>query len=57
MATMTQPLPPEVTTMPARPAGGAFLITDPSVESCFTPEDFTQEQRQIAETTSDFATN
>ena len=57
MATMTQPLPPEVTTMPARTAGGAFLITDPSAESCFTPEDFSAEQRQIAETTSDFAVN
>ena len=57
MATTTAPLPPEVTTMPARTAGGAFLITNPSPESCFTPEDFTDEQRQIAETTADFATN
>lgn len=57
MATMTQPLPPEVTTMPARTAGGAFLITNPTPKSCFFPEDFSEEQRQIAQTTNDFATN
>ena len=55
MATTTAPLPPEVTTMPARTPGGAFLITDPTPASCFFPEDFTDEQRQIAQTTSDFA--
>ena len=55
MATTTAPLPPEVTSMPARTAGGAFLITDPTADSCFFPEDFTEEQRQIAQTTSDFA--
>ena len=61
MATATT-LPPEVTTMPpaasaARTAGGAFLITTPTPASCFTPEDFTDEQRQVADTTADFATN
>ena len=57
MATTTAPLPPEVTTMPARTGGGAFLITDPTPESCFFPEDFSDEQKQIAETTDDFAMN
>ncbi len=57
MATITAPLPPEVSSMPARPAGGEFLITNPTPASCFTPEDFTDEQIQIAETTADFATN
>ena len=56
MAT-TAPLPPEVTSMPARTAGGAFLITDPTPDSCFFPEDFTEEHRQIAQVTRDFATN
>ncbi len=56
MATTTAPLPPEVTTMPSpRTKGGAFLITSPTPESCFFPEDFTEEQKQIAQTTSDFA--
>ena len=45
MATTTAPLPPEVTTMPARTAGGAFLITNPTPESCFFPEDFSDEQK------------
>jgi alkylation response protein AidB-like acyl-CoA dehydrogenase len=49
-------------TMTANPAGtrtpgGAFLITNPTPESCFFPEDFTEEHRQIAQTTADFATN
>ncbi len=57
MATMTT-LPPEVTTMPApRTAGGAFLVTNPTPASCFFPEDFTEEHRQIADTTDAFATN
>ncbi len=56
MATATA-MPPEVTTMPSpRTKGGAFLITNPTPESCFFPEDFTEEQKQIAQTTSDFAT-
>ncbi len=59
MATTT-PLPPEVTTL--KPAatptpGGAFLITQPTPADCFFPEDFTSEHRQIAQTTTDFATN
>jgi alkylation response protein AidB-like acyl-CoA dehydrogenase len=37
--------------------GGSFLISDPSQQDCFFPEDFTEEQRQIAQTTADFATN
>ena len=57
MATMTASLPPEVTTMPTRTNGGAFLITNPTPASCFFPEDFTDEHRQIAQTTADFATN
>ncbi len=49
-------------TMTANPAatrtsGGAFLITNPTSDSCFFPEDFTDEHRQIAQTTADFATN
>ena len=57
MATTTAPLPPEVSTMPARTNGGAFLITNPTPASCFFPEDFTEEHRSIAKTTADFATN
>ncbi len=57
MATTTASLPPEVTSMPARTAGGAFLITDPTPDSCLFPEDFTEEHRQIAEVTRDFANN
>lgn len=38
-------------------AGGSFLISDPSLQDCFFPEDFTEEQRQIAQTTAEFATN
>lgn len=49
-------------TMTANPAatrtsGGAFLITNTTSDSCFFPEDFTDEHRQIAQTTADFATN
>jgi alkylation response protein AidB-like acyl-CoA dehydrogenase len=40
-----------------RTSGGAFLITNPTSDSCFFPEDFTDEHRQIAQTTADFATN
>jgi alkylation response protein AidB-like acyl-CoA dehydrogenase len=38
-----------------RTAGGAFLISDPSPSSCFFPEDFTDEHRQILQTTAEFA--
>ena len=50
MATMTAPLPPTT-----RIPGGAFLIADASPDDCFFPEDFTDEHRQIAQTTLDFA--
>jgi alkylation response protein AidB-like acyl-CoA dehydrogenase len=40
-----------------RIAGGSFLITDPAAADCFFPEDFTEEQKQIAETTANFAIN
>ncbi len=61
MATLTN-LPPEVSTLnpkatAARIAGGSFLITNPAPADCFFPEDFTEEHRQIAQTTADFATN
>jgi alkylation response protein AidB-like acyl-CoA dehydrogenase len=35
--------------------GGGFLITDAGVGDCFFPEDFSEEQRQVARTTLDFA--
>ncbi|MBL8148564.1 MAG: acyl-CoA dehydrogenase family protein [Blastocatellia bacterium] len=34
--------------------GGSFLIKDTSASDVFTPEDFTEEQRMIAQTTYDF---
>ncbi|HEX2918217.1 MAG TPA: acyl-CoA dehydrogenase family protein [Edaphobacter sp.] len=37
--------------------GGSFLISNPTPLDCFFPEDFTEEQRQIAQTTSEFALN
>ena len=40
-----------------RIAGGSFLIQDPTPADCFFPEDFTDEHKQIAQTTADFATN
>jgi len=52
MATMT-PLSP----IHARLAGGSFLISTPTPADCFFPEDFTEEHRQIAQTTTDFAMN
>lgn len=36
-------------------AGGSFLISDASPQDCFFPEDFSEEQRQIAQTTAEFA--
>ncbi|HEX6467427.1 MAG TPA: acyl-CoA dehydrogenase family protein [Terriglobales bacterium] len=36
-------------------AGGSFLIEDRRPEEVFTPEDFTEEHRQIAQTTEEFA--
>jgi len=38
-----------------RIAGGSFLIEDRLPEEVFTPEDFTDEHRQIAQTTEEFA--
>src|SRR3954466_3182750 len=38
-----------------RIAGGSFLIEDRLPEEVFTPEDFTDEHRQIAQTTDEFA--
>ena len=52
MATMTAPA-----TDTKRIPGGSFLITDPTPADCFFPEDFTDEQNQIAETTANFALN
>jgi butyryl-CoA dehydrogenase len=52
MATMTAP----ITDQKIIP-GGSFLITDPTPADCFFPEDFTDEQKQIAETTANFAIN
>jgi butyryl-CoA dehydrogenase len=49
---MTAPLIPT-----KRIPGGAFLVSDAAPADCFFPEDFSDEQRQIAETASDFATN
>ncbi len=40
-----------------RAIGGGFLIEDAKPEDVFTPEDFTDEQRQIAQTTAEFAEN
>ncbi|MCU1285501.1 MAG: Butyryl-CoA dehydrogenase [Acidobacteriales bacterium] len=37
--------------------GGSFLIEDRTTAEVFTPEDFTDEHRQIAQTTEEFARN
>jgi butyryl-CoA dehydrogenase len=37
--------------------GGSFLVSNPTPSDCFFPEDFTEEQRQIAQTTAEFALN
>jgi butyryl-CoA dehydrogenase len=37
--------------------GGSFLIEDRNTADVFTPEDFTDEHRQIAQTTEEFAKN
>jgi alkylation response protein AidB-like acyl-CoA dehydrogenase len=52
MATLTTAVPTA-----NKIAGGAFLIENATPAECFFPEDFTDEQRQIAQTTADFATN
>ena len=38
-------------------AGGSFLIEERTPEEVFTPEDFTEEHRMIAETARDFMDN
>ena len=40
-----------------RVTGGSFLIEDLVPDDIFTPEDYSLEQRQIAETTAEFAEN
>jgi butyryl-CoA dehydrogenase len=45
------------TPKPAIIPGGSFLISNPTPDDCFFPEDFSEEHRQIAQTTSDFALN
>jgi alkylation response protein AidB-like acyl-CoA dehydrogenase len=40
-----------------RAAGGSFLIEERRPEDVFTPEDFSEEHRQIAKTTVEFTTN
>src|SRR5882757_404245 len=52
MATMTAPATDKKIV-----AGGSFLISDVAPADCFFPEDFTEEHRQIAQTTADFALN
>jgi len=37
--------------------GGEYLITETGCEDLFTPEDFSDEQKQFAETTEQFVTN
>ena len=39
----------------AKIAGGSFLLGEGNLEDVFTPEDFTDEHRQIARTTEEFA--
>src|SRR4051794_10480510 len=40
-----------------RVKGGSFLIEERQPADIFTPEDFTEEHRQIARTTADFTAN
>src|SRR5580693_4480635 len=42
---------------PKRVKGGSFLIEEREPQDIFTPEDFTDELRQIARTTAEFTTN
>ncbi|HXV20778.1 MAG TPA: acyl-CoA dehydrogenase family protein, partial [Desulfuromonadales bacterium] len=37
--------------------GGEYLVAEATCKEVFTPEDFTDEQKQIAETTEQFVTN
>jgi butyryl-CoA dehydrogenase len=52
MATVITPIPAT-----KRIPGGSFLISDATTADCFFPEDFTDEHKQIAQTTIDFAMN
>jgi alkylation response protein AidB-like acyl-CoA dehydrogenase len=49
MATVTTSIPTK------KIAGGSFLLEERAPEEVFTPEDFTEEQRQIARMTDEFA--
>ena len=51
MATMQTPA------MAKRVKGGSFLTEERSPEDVFTPEDLSEEQRQIAKTATEFTTN
>ncbi len=42
------------TIAPIKPKGGFFLIEKSQPSEIFTPEDFTEEHRDIARTTDDF---
>lgn len=53
MATATSPTLIQQNIVP----GGSFLISTPTPADCFFPEDFTEEHRQIAQTTAEFALN
>jgi alkylation response protein AidB-like acyl-CoA dehydrogenase len=53
MATATTP----ASTSVKAPAGGSFLLEERPPAEIFTPEDFSDEQRQIAETAAQFAAN
>ena len=44
-----------VTSLPVAAAGGSFLLEDRRPEEVFTPEDFSEEHRQIAATAAQFA--
>ncbi len=41
----------------AIPKGGSFLISEASAKGVFTPEDFTEEQKQLGETVRQFMAN
>ncbi|MBB6142385.1 butyryl-CoA dehydrogenase [Silvibacterium bohemicum] len=53
MSTPVAPTP----VAPTPVTGGSFLLQEADPAGIFTPEDFSDEQRQIADTTADFAAN
>src|SRR5277367_1636875 len=55
MATIAAPVPSAASNTEIK--GGSFLLNDLLPEDVFTPEDFTEEQRQIADTAHQFAAN